>query len=149
MFIALNGKTEEDEGDADADEAEVVAVSAVLLPRTSGTGDLTLTNTGEKDAAAAVVVVVVVVVAAAATTGNTTGVDRLLAEIVSKEGEGDAGGMGQTPTTVTDDPLLIMALTHSLHLRRPPTRRTQHHLKLLRHRTHNLLRPLPCMGLLL
>jgi len=147
MFIALNGKTEEDEGDADADEAEVVAVSAVLLPRTSGTGDLTLTNTGEKDAAAAVVVVVVVV--AAATTGNTTGVDRLLAEIVSKEGEGDAGGMGQTPTTVTDDPLLIMALTHSLHLRRPPTRRTQHHLKLLRHRTHNLLRPLPCMGLLL
>ena len=122
-----------DEGDADADEAEVVAVSAVPLPTMNGRKDQMLTNMGEKDA--------VVVVVAAATMVNTAEVDHLLVAIVSKGEEGDAGDMYRSMTTVMDDLLLIMALTHSHHLH-PRTPRTQHHLSPLRHRTRNLPQPL-------
>lgn len=117
-----------DEGDADVDEAGVVAVSAVPLPTTSGTGDQRLTNMGEKD----------VVVA---TMGNITGADPLLAETVSREEEGDAGGMDKTTTTVKYGLLLTMGPTRSPHLRcRRP--RMQHHLSPQRHHTRSLPHPL-------
>jgi len=128
MSIAQNGRTEVDEGGADEDEAEVVAVSAVLPPTTNGTGDRMLTNTGEKDVAAA-------------TTETITEEGHLLAAIVSRGEEGDAGVTGKTMITDMDDPLLIMVPTHSPRLcRRTP--RTQDHLSLLHHRTRSLLHPL-------
>ena len=131
MFIAQNGKTEVDGGDGDGDEAGVAAVSAPLPPMRSGTGDQTLTNTGEKGVAVPMM-------------GNITGVGHLLVAIVSRGEGGDAEDMDQTdqsPTTVMDDPLLTMGPTHSLHPRRR-TPRTQHRLSPLRHRTRNLPQPL-------
>jgi hypothetical protein len=137
MLIAQKWKIEVGGEDVDADEAEVVAVSVVLpLPR-SGTGDQTLTNMGEKDAQVA-------------TTENIAGVEHLAVEIVSRGEEGDEGDKDkgkdkdkdQTTTIVMCDPLLIMALTHSPHLRPRRILRTQRRLSLLRHRTHSLLRPL-------
>jgi hypothetical protein len=127
LFIVQNGKTEADEGDADADEAGVVAVSEDLPhPMTSGRGDQRPTNTGGKGVAVA-------------TMENTPGADHLLVAIALREEGGDVEDMGQTPTTV--DPLLTMGLTHSPRLRRR-TPRTQHHLRLSRHRTHSLHHPL-------
>lgn len=127
MFIAQNGKIEAGEGDADADEAGVAAVSAVSLPTTNGTGDQMLTNTGERDAVV--------------TMEGITGADLLLVETASREEEGDAGDMVKTPTTFTGDPLLTMVQTHYPHLRRR-TPRTRHHLSPLRHRTRSPLPPL-------
>ncbi|KAF9654175.1 hypothetical protein BDM02DRAFT_37014 [Thelephora ganbajun] len=94
----------------------------------SGTGDPMLTNMGEKDVAVAM-------------TENIAEVDHLVVEVVLRDEEEGAGDTGQTRTMVTDDPLLTMAPTHFPHLRRH-TLLTQHHLSLLRHRTHNLLHPL-------
>ena len=138
MLIARNGKTEADEGGADAGEAGAVAADSTLphLPTTSGTGDQMLTNTGEKDAAAVLVVVVVVVVA---TMENTVGAGNpIIGAIVSKEEGGDAGDMARTPTT--DGPLLTMGPTRSLHLRHS-TPRTRHHLNPLPRRIHSPLHP--------
>lgn len=127
--IAQSGKTEVGEGDADVDEVGVVAVSAVSLPTTSGTGDQMLTNTGEKGAVAA-------------TMEDITEVGPLVEATASREEEEDAGDTYRTPTTVMDDPLLTMGRIHSPRLRRH-TPRTQHHLNQLLHRIRSPLHPLP------
>jgi hypothetical protein len=139
MSSAQNGKTEVDEGDAAAEEAgAVVAVAAgvvvlaVFLPRTSGSGNQMLMNTGEKD--------VVVMME------SITGADHPIVAVVSREEGGDAGAMDRTLTMVMDDLLLTTGPTRSRRLRhRIPL--TRHHLSLLHHRTHNLPRPHPCMRL--
>jgi len=132
MFIVQNGKTGVDEGGADVGEAgEVAAVSTLLpLPTTSGTGDQRPTNTGEKDAVVA-------------TMENITGAGNLIEAIVSREGGGDAGDMGRTPTT--DGPLLTTDLTRSPRLRHSIPR-TRRHLSLSPRRIHSPLHPL--LGLL-
>jgi len=135
MFIVRNGKTEVDEGGADAGEAGVVVEVSMLppLPTTSGKGDQMLTNTDEKDA---VVVVVVVVVA---TMEITTGVgNRIIGAIVSREEGGDAGDMARTP--ITDGPLLTMGPIRSLHLHHN-IQRTRHRLSPLPRRIHSPLHP--------
>jgi hypothetical protein len=122
-----------DEGDAGVDEGEVVAVSAVLLPTTNGTGGQRPTNTGGKGVVAAL-------------TENIAEAGHPPVAIVPREEEGDAGDMDRTPTTIMDDPLPTTALTHSPHpCRRTP--HTQHHPSLLRHRTHSLSRPHLCLRL--
>ena len=120
------------EEDADADEAEVVAVSAVLPPPRSGTGDRMLTNMGEKNEGEATMEI-------------TAGADHLTVAIVLRGEEGDEEDKEdkyQTTTTVMGDPLLIMVPTHFPHLRPRRTLRTRRHLSLLRHRTHSLRHPL-------
>ena len=115
----------------DADEAEVVVVSAALLLPRSGTGDRRQqTSMGEKDAGA--------------TRENMAGADHLTVVIVSREEEGGEEDMVQiqTTTTVKGDPLPIMVLTHSPHLRPRRTPRTQRRLSLSRRRTHSLFHPL-------
>ena len=102
-----------DEGDADVDEAGVVAVSADPLHTTSGTGNPMLMNTGERDVAVA-------------SRENITGAGHLFVVTDSKEEEGDAGDADTTTTTVMDGPLLTMVPTHFPH-RTPLTR---HHLNL-------------------
>ena len=77
--------------------------------------------------------------AGAATTENIAGVGHLTVAIVSRGEEGDEEDKRKTTTTVMGDPLLIMALTHSPHLRPRRTPRTQRHPSRLRHRTHSLL----------
>ena len=106
--VAQNGRTEVGEGDVDAGEGEVAAVSEDHLHMTPMP-----MNTGETDVAAV-------------TKQNITGVDRLFVATDSTEEEGDAGDADKTTITVTHDPLQIMALTHSPH-HTPPTR---HHLSL-------------------
>jgi len=127
LLLAQNWKREVGVEDVDADEAEVVVSAVLPLPR-SGTGDQTLTNTGEKDAAA--------------TTENMAGAGHLTVAIVSRGEEGDEEDKRKTTTMFMGDPLLIMALTHSPHLRPRRTPHTQRHLSRLRHRTHSLLHPL-------
>ena len=123
MLLAQNWKREVAVEDVDADEAEVVVSVALPLPR-SGTGDQTLTNTDEKDAAA--------------TRENMAGAGHLTVAIVSRGEEGDEEDKCKTMNMVMGDPLLIMALTHSPHLRPRRTPRTQRHLSRLPHRTHSL-----------
>jgi hypothetical protein len=115
ILVAQNGRIEVDEGDVDADEAEVVAVSEDLLHTTSGTGNPMLMNTEERDVAVA-------------TKENITGVELPFVVTDLTEEEGDAGDADKTKTTTMamDDPLLIMVLTH--FPRRTPL--TRHHLSL-------------------
>ena len=98
-----------DEGGVDVDEAGVVVVLEDLLHMTSGTGNPMLMNTGEKD------------VVASMREGNSMGVDHLFVVIDSTEEGGDAGDVDKTTTMATDDPLLIMVLTH-FPRRTPPIR---------------------------
>ena len=135
--LAQNGKTEVDEGGADADGVEEVEVSEVLLT-TSGTGNPTPMNTAEKDAGAIM-------------TEGMVEVECLTVVLDSKEEGGDAGDADRhkytgkdkckdtdmdrasrvrATTMVTDDPLLIMVLTRSLHPRRRRTPLTRPHLRL-------------------
>lgn len=104
ILVARNGRTEVDEGDADVDEAEVVVVLEALLHTTSGTTGkpMLLMNTGERDVAAAM-------------KGNIMAVGHLFVVPDSTEGGEDAEDVDKTRIMVTDGPLLIMALTHSLH----------------------------------
>lgn len=133
MSIVQNGKTEVGEGDADVDEGEVAAVSAVFLPTTNGTGGQRPTNTGGKGVVVAL-------------TESIAGAGHLPVAIVPREEEGDAGDMDRTPTIIMGDPLPTTALTHSPHpYRRTP--HTQHRLSLLRHRTHSLFHPHLCLRL--
>ena len=95
-----------------AEEAGVVVDSEDRLPKTSGTRELTRTNTGEIDDPVAMKESIM-----GADTGVDTWADHLFVVIDLKGEEGDAGDADNPTTMVTDDLLPIMVPTSSLNRR--------------------------------